>query len=92
VGGRGDWYVAGWWRISAHQCQILGSFARPTIYLHAENAKGRLWNGIDARLCVQSSNFRYIYSAADRCNGTIAGFYQKVIDPAWESFEWRVGQ
>jgi uncharacterized membrane protein len=86
------WYVEGWWRVPAHDCLPLGEFARPTIYLHAENGKGRLWNGVDAEICVQRENFRRRYSAATPCSGQMRGFYKKSIDSSWTSFEWRVGQ
>src|SRR6185503_6975201 len=63
------WLVSGWWKIDAHGCEELGRFARPTIYLHAENAEGRQWNGIDAKLCVQMNNFRYAYRPVHACEG-----------------------
>ena len=86
------WFVSGWWKIDAHGCEELGRFARPTIYLHAENAEGRQWNGVDAKLCVQKNNFRYAYRPVHACDGVLRGFYEKTIDGSWSSFEWRVAE
>lgn len=92
TGAANVWFVSGWWKIDAHNCEELGRFARPTIYLHAENAEGRKWNGVDAKLCVQKNNFRYVYRPAHACNGVLRGFYEKTIDGSWSSFEWRVAE
>jgi len=96
IGARGTtarhWYVAGWWQIRPQACHELGRFRRPTIYLHAENADGRQWGGIDAKLCVELNNFEHTYDPMQRCDGVIRGFYKKSIDPSWSLFEWRVGQ
>lgn len=86
------WFVSGWWKIGAHGCEELGRFAKPTIYLHAENAEGRQWNGVDAKLCVQMNNFRYAYRPAHACEGVLRGFYKKTIDGSWSSFEWLVAE
>jgi uncharacterized membrane protein len=86
------WFVAGWWKVGAHGCEELGSFPRPTVYLHAENAEGRQWSGTGARLCVQLQNFRYAYRRGHACDGVLRGFYEKAIDRSWGSFEWRVAQ
>ena len=88
----GVWFVAGWWKVGAHACEQLGSFPRPTIYLHAENAEGRQWNGVDAKLCVQMQNFRYTHRPLQACDGALRGFYEKTIDGSWSSFEWRVAE
>lgn len=92
TGAANVWFVSGWWKIAAHGCEELGRFARPTIYLHAENAEGRQWNGVDAKLCVQKNNFRYAYHPAHACDGVLRGFYEKAIDSSWNSFEWRVAE
>lgn len=92
-GEGGAWYVAGWWQVLPLQCRLLGKFPRPMIYLHAQNSAGRLWNGTDARLCVNAGNFKYIYDPNKKCaEEMLRGFYKKIIDRAWTSFEWRVGQ
>jgi uncharacterized membrane protein len=86
------WFVLGWWKVGPQGCEELGSFPRPTIYLHAENAEGRQWSGTGAKLCVQMQNFRYAYRRGQACEGVLRGFYQKTIDRSWSSFEWRVTQ
>ncbi|HEX5933198.1 MAG TPA: DUF1036 domain-containing protein [Pseudorhizobium sp.] len=84
-----DWYVQGWWKVLAGNCETIATLPRRIFYVYADGEENSEWTGTDLDLCVDSRRFKRQNYDGYTCGGSerIEGFYEKDAEDV-EIFTW----